>query len=92
MAEVVGLAAGRNRALLDEQAKRFGVRPVGWEQSAGPFADETPRSVADIDGPDALVKVRADESARRDVLQIVELFRAKVADVGCGHGASTNFT
>jgi acetolactate synthase-1/3 small subunit len=29
-----------------------------------------------------LVKVRADEGNRRDVLQIVELFRAKVADVG----------
>jgi acetolactate synthase-1/3 small subunit len=29
-----------------------------------------------------LVKVRADETNRRDVLQIVELFRAKVADVG----------
>jgi acetolactate synthase-1/3 small subunit len=29
-----------------------------------------------------LVKVRADEVSRRDVLQIVELFKAKVADVG----------
>ena len=29
-----------------------------------------------------LVKVRADEASRRDVLQIVELFKAKVADVG----------
>ena len=29
-----------------------------------------------------LVKVRADETTRRDVLQIVELFKAKGADVG----------
>jgi acetolactate synthase I/III small subunit len=29
-----------------------------------------------------LVKVRADESNRRDILQIVDLFHAKVADVG----------
>ena len=29
-----------------------------------------------------LVKVHTDESTRRDVLQLVELFRAKVADVG----------
>jgi acetolactate synthase-1/3 small subunit len=29
-----------------------------------------------------LVKVRADEANRRDVLQIVDLFNAKVADVG----------
>ena len=29
-----------------------------------------------------LVKVRADETTRREVLEIVELFQAKVADVG----------
>ena len=29
-----------------------------------------------------LVKVRADEANRRDVLQVVELFKAKVSDVG----------
>jgi acetolactate synthase I/III small subunit len=29
-----------------------------------------------------LVKVRADESNRRDVLQVVDLFKARVADVG----------
>jgi acetolactate synthase I/III small subunit len=29
-----------------------------------------------------LVKVRADDSTRRDVLQIVDLFKARVADVG----------
>ncbi len=29
-----------------------------------------------------LVKVKTDEASRRDVLQIVELFKAKVADVG----------
>lgn len=40
-------------------AKRFGVRPAGWEEQAGAFADDRPRSVADIDGPDALEAVRA---------------------------------
>jgi uncharacterized HhH-GPD family protein len=40
-------------------AKRFGVRPTGWEQFAGAFADETPRSVADIDSPESLARVRA---------------------------------
>jgi uncharacterized HhH-GPD family protein len=51
-------------------AKRFGVRPVGWEDAAGPFADPTPRSVADIDSPAALAKVRewkrAAKAAKRD--------------------------
>ncbi|MDE0676058.1 MAG: Fe-S cluster assembly protein HesB [Acidimicrobiaceae bacterium] len=39
-------------------AKRFGVAPCGWKAAAGPFADRQPRSVADIDGPDALAEVR----------------------------------
>lgn len=39
-------------------AKRFGVAPRGWKAAAGPFADRQPRSVADIDGPDALAEVR----------------------------------
>jgi hypothetical protein len=41
------------------------VQPKAWEESAGPFADATPRSVADIDGPDALVKVRAFKQAMK---------------------------
>ncbi len=40
-------------------AKRFGVAPRGWKAVAGPFADSQPRSVADIDSPDALAEVRA---------------------------------
>ncbi len=39
-------------------AKRFGIRPEGWEKAAGPYADGTPRSVADIDSPDVLIRVR----------------------------------
>src|SRR4051812_7370264 len=39
-------------------AKRFGVRPAGWEKAAGPFSDSTPRSVADIDSPETLARVR----------------------------------
>ena len=40
-------------------AKRAGVRPDGWEEAAGPFADDTPRSVADVDSPESFAKVRA---------------------------------
>ncbi len=40
-------------------AKRFGVRPDGWQRFAGAFADDTPRSVADIDSAEALASVRA---------------------------------
>lgn len=46
-------------------AKRFGHRPKGWEKKAGSFADKTPRSVADIDSPEALAKVRAWKKAQK---------------------------
>jgi uncharacterized HhH-GPD family protein len=39
-------------------AKRMGVQPDGWEEMAGPFADPTPRSVADIDSAESLARVR----------------------------------
>jgi len=41
-------------------AKRLGVAPAGWEQAAGEYGQAgTFKSVADIDGPDSLLKVRA---------------------------------
>jgi uncharacterized HhH-GPD family protein len=40
-------------------AKRLGVRPPGWEDVTAPFSDDQPRSVADIDSPEALERVRA---------------------------------
>jgi len=39
-------------------AKRLEVRPDGWERAAAPFSDDTPRSVADIDSPETLARVR----------------------------------
>jgi uncharacterized HhH-GPD family protein len=39
-------------------AKRMAVRPPGWEEAAGPFADDTPRSVADIHDATSLAVVR----------------------------------
>jgi hypothetical protein len=39
-------------------AKRFGVRPRGWEEATAPFSDDEPRSVADIDSPENLQRVR----------------------------------
>ncbi|GAA4073109.1 HhH-GPD-type base excision DNA repair protein [Actinomadura miaoliensis] len=39
--------------------KRFGVRPEGWREAAGAYGEEgSYRSVADITGPESLVKVR----------------------------------
>lgn len=38
--------------------KRFGVRPKGWKKVAGSFSDTQPRSVADINSANTLLKVR----------------------------------
>ena len=46
-------------------AKRFDVRPDGWHEAAGAFGDDTPRSVADIDGPESLAKVREWKKAQK---------------------------
>ncbi|HEV8296436.1 MAG TPA: HhH-GPD-type base excision DNA repair protein [Acidimicrobiales bacterium] len=53
-----GFGDEKAKIFLALLAKRFGVQPTGWEHAAGPFADATPRSVADIDGPESLRRVR----------------------------------
>ena len=46
-------------------AKRMSVAPPGWQEVAGVFADDEPRSVADIDSPATLAQVRAWKKAMR---------------------------
>jgi uncharacterized HhH-GPD family protein len=47
-------------------AKQLGVRPSGWEQAAGVFGETGAFiSVADIDSPESLLKVRAHKQAMK---------------------------
>jgi uncharacterized HhH-GPD family protein len=46
-------------------AKRMGVQPSGWEQAAGFYAEHGCYSVADVDGPDSLAKVREYKRAKK---------------------------
>ena len=46
-------------------AKRFGIRPRGWKEATAPFSDATPRSVADIDSPESLLRVREWKKAQK---------------------------
>ena len=57
--DLPGYGDEKARILTAVLAKRFGVRPDGWQEQAGAFSDDEPRSVADIDGPEALQRVRA---------------------------------
>jgi uncharacterized HhH-GPD family protein len=55
---IPGYGAEKAKIFMALLAKRFGVQPPGWEESAQPFSDATHRSVADIDSAEALLEVR----------------------------------
>lgn len=60
-----GFGDEKARIFLAVLAKRFGVTPDGWEEAAAPYSDATPRSVADIDSPEALESVRQWKRAQK---------------------------
>ena len=54
-----GFGEQKARIFVALLGKQLGVRPPGWEKAASPFGDTGSfRSVADIDSPEALAKVR----------------------------------
>ena len=55
---VPGYGPVKSQILIAVLAKRFGFRPDGWEAVAGVFATEDLRSVADLDDPTALGRLR----------------------------------
>jgi uncharacterized HhH-GPD family protein len=59
MLALPGYGREKARILLAVLGKRLGVQPAGWEAAAAPFSDEEPRSVADVDSPESLQRVRA---------------------------------
>ena len=60
-----GFGDEKARIFLALLAKRFGVAPEGWEEAAGPFADSTPRSVADVASAESLQEVRQFKKAQK---------------------------
>jgi len=55
-----GFGDQKARIFVALLGKRLGVVPAGWEKAAGDYgADGTFKSVADIDGPESLGRVRA---------------------------------
>lgn len=63
--ELPGYGDEKAKIFMAILAKRFGKKPKGWEEAAAPFSDGTPRSVADIDGPQALQRVREYKQAMK---------------------------
>ena len=59
LAAVPGFGPEKVQIFTAVLAKRFGRRFSGWEEVAGVFAaDDEPRSVADLDSPDSLQRLR----------------------------------
>jgi uncharacterized HhH-GPD family protein len=54
-----GFGEQKARIFVALLGKQLGVRPTGWEKASGPYGEAGSfRSVADIDSPDTLAKVR----------------------------------
>ena len=60
-----GFGEDKSRIFMALLGKRFGRAPEGWEAYAGPFADDQPRSVADVDSAESLLDVRAFKKAQK---------------------------
>jgi uncharacterized HhH-GPD family protein len=60
-----GYGDEKAKIFLAMLAKRFGVAPAGWREAAGPFGDDTPRSVADIHDTESLARVREWKKAKK---------------------------
>jgi uncharacterized HhH-GPD family protein len=65
-----GYGDEKSKIFLAILGKRMNVQPADWQTAAGVFGDDVPRSVADIDGPESLGKVRewkqAQKAAKKD--------------------------
>jgi uncharacterized HhH-GPD family protein len=60
-----GYGDEKAKIMLAILAKRFGRAPAGWEAVARPFSDDKPRSVADVDSPESLTRVREWKRAQK---------------------------
>jgi uncharacterized HhH-GPD family protein len=63
--DLPGFGGEKSKIFAALLAKRFGVRPPGWEHATAPFSDDQPRSVADIDSVESLQQVRAWKKAMK---------------------------
>jgi uncharacterized HhH-GPD family protein len=60
-----GFGEQKARVFTALLAKRVGVQPAGWEDAAGAYAAPGHFSVADVDGPESLVAVRAYKNEKK---------------------------
>jgi uncharacterized HhH-GPD family protein len=74
-----GFGEQKARIFVALLAKRLGVTPPGWEEVAGPYGQPGWYSVADIDGPDSLQRVREHKKAVKTEAKAAKATKAKKA-------------
>ncbi|MEQ8436756.1 MAG: HhH-GPD-type base excision DNA repair protein [Ilumatobacter fluminis] len=60
-----GFGPEKTKIFIALLAKRFAVRPDGWERAAGVFSDDEPRTIADCADEASLAAVRAWKAAQK---------------------------
>jgi uncharacterized HhH-GPD family protein len=63
--ELPGFAEEKAQIFVALLAKRFGVKPRGWQTAAGAFSDAQPRSAADVSSAEKLQEVRSWKKAQK---------------------------
>ena len=63
--ELPGYGEQKARIFLSILGKRLGVAPEGWTEHAGDYGQPGHRSIADVDGPGAIEKVREYKQAQK---------------------------
>ncbi len=79
-----GFGDQKARIFVALLGKRLGVTPPGWEDAAGAYGEPGWFSVADVDGPDALARVREHKKALKAQAGTAKSGGAKAGTVKAG--------
>ncbi|MFD9394266.1 HhH-GPD-type base excision DNA repair protein [Streptomyces sp. NPDC060000] len=78
--ELPGFGRQKAQIFLALLGKQLGVRPTGWREAAGSYGEPRSfRSVADITGPESLVKVRAHKQEMKAAAKAAKDTKSKAA-------------
>ena len=69
LTELPGIGDQTAKILIALLAKQLGVQPTGWKAAAGDYALKGYRSVADVVGPESLLKVREYKQQKKAAAQ-----------------------
>ncbi|KQV15386.1 MULTISPECIES: HhH-GPD-type base excision DNA repair protein [unclassified Kitasatospora] len=72
-----GFGKQKSQIFLALLGKQYGVQPKGWREAAGAYGEQGAfRSVADITGPESLVKVRAHKQEMKQAAKVEKAEKA----------------